>query len=199
MGIQSPSDAAKSHMRGSGVRGTDLGEIDMQGYVQVYTGNGKGKTTAALGLSIRAAGAGLKVFIGQFIKKGDYSEIKALMRFSDLITVEQFGQGRFINGKPDPEDRALCRHGLVRIREVIASGQYQIVILEEANVAVAYGLISESELADLIITKPTGLELVITGRDATDRIMALADLVTEMRAVKHYYEKGVASRIGIEK
>jgi cob(I)alamin adenosyltransferase len=171
----------------------------MQGYVQVYTGNGKGKTTAALGLSIRAAGAGLKVFIGQFLKKGDYSEIKALTRFSDLITVEQFGQGRFINGEPDPEDRALCRLGLMRIREVIASGKYQVVILEEANIAVKYGLISESELEDLILSKPPELELVITGRDATDRIIALADLVTEMRAVKHYYENGVASRVGIEK
>jgi cob(I)alamin adenosyltransferase len=171
----------------------------MQGYVQVYTGNGKGKTTAALGLSIRAAGAGLKVFIGQFIKKGDYSEINALSRFSDLIRVEQFGQGRFISGKPDPEDVALCRIGLARIREVIASGRYQVVILEEANIAVKYGLIQEGELIDLIITKPAELELVITGRDATDRIIALADLVTEMRAVKHYYEKGVVSRVGIEK
>jgi cob(I)alamin adenosyltransferase len=173
--------------------------MGMQGYVQVYTGNGKGKTTAALGLSIRAAGAGLKVFIGQFIKKGDYSEIKALARFSDLITVEQFGQGRFLNGKPDPDDIALCRLGLVRMREVIASGKYPVVILEEANIAVRYGLITENELVELIQTKPAEVELVITGRDATDRIMALADLVTEMRAVKHYYEKGVASRVGIEK
>jgi cob(I)alamin adenosyltransferase len=171
----------------------------MQGYVQVYTGNGKGKTTAALGLSIRAAGAGLKVFIGQFMKKGDYSEIKALARFSDLITVEQFGQGRFIGAKPDPEDIALCRMGLVRVRQMIASGHYQVVILEEANVAVKFGMIPESELEDLILTKPPEVELVITGRDATDRIMALADLVTEMRAVKHYYEKGVTSRVGIEK
>lgn len=171
----------------------------MQGYVQVYTGNGKGKTTAALGLSLRAAGAGLKVFIGQFIKKGDYSEIKALSRFADFITIEQFGQGRFIDGKPDPDDIVLCRRGLVRMREVIASGNYSVVILEEANIAVKYGLFTEDELAELILTKPTEVELVITGRDATDRIMALADLVTEMRAVKHYYEKGVVSRAGIEK
>lgn len=171
----------------------------MQGYVQVYTGDGKGKTTAALGLSIRAAGAGLSVFIGQFIKKGDYSEIKALARFPDLVTVEQFGQGRFLDGKPDPDDIRLSREGVVRIRQVIASGHYDVVILEEANVAVTYGLISESELEDIIVTKPSGVELVITGRGATDRIIALADLVTEMRVVKHYYQKGVASRIGIEK
>ena len=171
----------------------------MQGYVQVYTGNGKGKTTAALGLSLRAAGAGLKVFIGQFIKTGDYSEIKALERFPDLITVEQFGQGRFINGKPDAQDMALCRKGLKRIREVMAAGGYQVIILEEANVAVKYGLISETDLEELIKEKAGDVELVITGRGATDRIIALADLVTEMVAVKHYYEKGVAARTGIEK
>ena len=113
----------------------------MRGFVQVYTGNGKGKTTAALGLSIRAAGAGLKTFIGQFIKMGEYSEIKALARFSDLITVEQFGKGRFVNNKPSPDDILLCRQGLKRVREVIASGDYSIIILEEANVAVKYGLI----------------------------------------------------------
>lgn len=113
--------------------------------------------------------------------------------------MEQFGQGRFLDGKPDPEDIALCRLGLVRMRAVIASGQYPVVILEEANVAVKYGLILESELEELILTKPPEVELVITGRDATDRIIALADLVTEMRAVKHYYEKGVVSRVGIEK
>ncbi|MDX9786710.1 MAG: cob(I)yrinic acid a,c-diamide adenosyltransferase [Desulfobacterales bacterium] len=171
----------------------------MQGFVQVYTGDGKGKTTAALGLAIRAAGAGFKVYIGQFMKKGDYSEIKALSRFSDLIMVEQFGQGRFLRGKPDPEDMALSQKGLMRIREVIASGQFQVVILEEANVAVRCGLISENELETLILTKPSEIELVITGRGATDRIIALADLVTEMRAVKHYYENGVAARVGIEK
>lgn len=171
----------------------------MQGYVQVYTGNGKGKTTAALGLSVRAAGAGLRVFIGQFLKKGDYSEIKALARFSDLITVEQYGQGRFLRGEPDPEDIILSRQGISRIREVIASGRYQVVIVEEGNVAVTCGLISEEELASLILTKPPAVELVITGRGATDRIIELADLVTEMREVKHYYQNGVVARVGIEK
>jgi len=171
----------------------------MRGFVQVYTGNGKGKTTAALGLAIRAAGAGLKTFIGQFIKMGEYSEIKALARFSDLITVEQFGQGRFVNNKPSHEDIFLCRRGLVRVREVISSGEYSIIILEEANVAVKYGLIQVSELVELIINKPEGIELVITGRNASDRVIALADLVTEMKAIKHYYQKGVKSRIGIEK
>jgi cob(I)alamin adenosyltransferase len=171
----------------------------MQGYVQVYTGNGKGKTTAALGLSLRAAGSGLKVFIAQFVKKGDYSEIKALSRFSDLITVEQFGQARFIKGKPDPEDIALSQKGLNRIKEIFSAGEFQVIILDEANTAVKLGLLSEKDIESLILAKPPEVELVITGRGATDRIMAMADLVTEMREIKHYYEKGVNARTGIEK
>ena len=108
----------------------------MKGYIQVYTGNGKGKTTAALGLSIRAAGAGLKVFIAQFIKMGEYSEIHALKRFSDLITIEQYGLGRFIKGKPSLEDIQAAGKGLERIENIIDSREYHVVILEEANVAV---------------------------------------------------------------
>ena len=100
-----------------------------KGYTQVYTGNGKGKTTAAIGLAIRAAGAGLKVFIAQFIKMGDYSEIKALSRFSDLITVEQFGLGRFANRKPAPEDIAAAQNGLERVRAVMSSDEYDIIIM----------------------------------------------------------------------
>ncbi len=171
----------------------------MRGYVQVYTGNGKGKTTAALGLAIRAAGAGLRVFIAQFIKMGDYSEIKALKRFSDLITVEQFGLGRFTNGKPRPEDIQAAQCGLDRIKEVMSSGKYSLVILEEANVAAKYGMLAVQDLLGLIINKPDNLELVITGRYASARIIENADLVTEMCDIKHYYRKGVRARIGIEK
>jgi cob(I)alamin adenosyltransferase len=171
----------------------------MRGFVQVYTGDGKGKTTAALGLALRAAGAGLKVFIGQFIKMGDYSEIKALERFPDLIRVEQFGLGRFVGGKPSPADIAAARAGMQRVREVMASGEYQVVILEEANVAVKYGLIGVQELLGIIIDKPLEMEMVITGRGAAPRIIEAADLVTEMKVVKHYFEKGVRARVGIEK
>ncbi len=171
----------------------------MRGYVQVYTGNGKGKTTAALGLAIRAAGAGLRVFIAQFIKMGDYSEIKALKRFSDLITVEQFGLGRFTNGKPRPEDIQAAQRGLERIKEVMSSGKYSLVILEEANVAAKYGMLAVQDLLGLIINKPDNLELVITGRYASARIIENADLVTEMCDIKHYYRKGVRARVGIEK
>jgi cob(I)alamin adenosyltransferase len=171
----------------------------MKGYIQVYTGDGKGKTTAGLGLALRAAGAGLKVFIGQFIKQGDYSEINALKRFSDLVTVEQFGLGRFIKGKPAPEDIEMSRHGLEKIKKIFAAGEHHVVILDEANVAVTVGLFSEAELIDLIALKPENTELLITGREASPGIIEKADLVTEMREIKHYYRKGVQARDGIEK
>jgi cob(I)alamin adenosyltransferase len=170
-----------------------------KGYIQVYTGDGKGKTTAALGLSIRAAGAGLKVFIGQFIKMGDYSEIKSLKRFSDCITVEQFGLGRFYKGKPSPEDISAARKGLHRIKEVMSSGEYDLLILEEANVAVKCGLFDVEGLLELLNHKPEAIELVLTGRGADPRVIEKADLVTEMKAVKHYYFEGVKARVGIEK
>jgi len=171
----------------------------MRGYVQVYTGNGKGKTTAALGLALRAVGAGLKVFIGQFIKLGEYSEIKALKRFSDQIQVEQFGLGRFLKGRPSPKNIAAAQKGLARIREVMASGRYHLIILEEANVAAKLGLITVQDILDIIEAKPDDVELVITGRHASRRIIDAADLVTEMRSVKHYFDKGVRARLGIEK
>ena len=171
----------------------------MKGYVQVYTGDGKGKTTAAIGLSVRAAGAGLKVFIAQFIKMGDYSEIKSLKRFSDVISIEQFGLGHFIKGRPSPEDIEAAQKGLEKVKSILASGQYDIVVLEEANVAVTCELFSVRELLDLIDAKPDGVELVITGRGAARQIIERADLVTEMKAIKHYFQKGVAARAGIEK
>jgi cob(I)alamin adenosyltransferase len=176
-----------------------MDKTETRGYIQVYTGNGKGKTTAAIGLAIRAAGAGLKVFIAQFIKMGDYSEIKALRRFSDLITVEQFGLGRFTDGKPLPEDIQAARKGLKRIKSIMAAEEYKVIILEEANVAAKFGLIRVQDLLGLIINKPYDLELVITGRYASSRVIENADLVTEMVPIKHYFEKGVPARVGIEK
>jgi len=170
-----------------------------QGYVQVYTGDGKGKTTAALGLTIRAIGAGLKVFIAQFLKMGQYSEIKTLKKFSDHITIEQFGFPRFRQGKPLPEDVEAAQKGLERIKAVMASGEYDIIILEEANIAVWKGLFTEQDLLDIIDAKPMGMEMVITGRGATPKIIEKADLVTEMKRIKHYYYNGVRGRVGIEK
>jgi cob(I)alamin adenosyltransferase len=171
----------------------------MKGYVQVYTGNGKGKTTAALGLAIRAAGAGLNVFIAQFIKMGEYSEINALKRFSDLITIEQYGRGRFIKGIPSPEDIEGAGRGLERIENIIELREYHVIILEEANVAVTCGLFSVDDLLKIIDKKPDDVEIVITGRDARPEIIERADLVTEMKEIKHYYQKGVKARVGIEK
>lgn len=171
----------------------------MKGYVQVYTGNGKGKTTASLGLAIRAAGADLKVFIVQFMKMGDYSEIKALERFSDLITIEQYGIKGFVKGKPEQKDIAASKKGLKRLRSVVSSGKYNVVIIEEANVAVKCGLFSVDELIEVIDSKPDHVELIITGRGADPKIIEKADLVTEMKEIKHYYQKGVKARVGIEK
>ena len=170
----------------------------MQGFVQVYTGDGKGKTTAALGLALRAAGAGLRVYFGQFIKNADYSEIKALARFADCITVRQFGRGCFLLTEPAPEDRAAARRALDAIGLALVSGDYDLVIADEANVAVALGLIEPDDLVSLIDLRPEQVELVLTGRGAPDAVLARADLVTEMRCVRHYYDRGVLARQGIE-
>ncbi|MDY6824842.1 MAG: cob(I)yrinic acid a,c-diamide adenosyltransferase [Thermodesulfobacteriota bacterium] len=185
----------------------------MKGYVQIYTGTGKGKTTAALGLAVRAVGAGLRVYICQFMKSGDYSEIKALKRLSEClaespaldgaitgaITIEQFGTGRFVRGKPAEKEFEAGRQGLARLREALISGDFDVVIAEEANVAVSCGIFSAEALCDLIDIKPPDMELVITGRGAAESLINRADLVTDMRAVKHYFENGVAARTGIEK
>lgn len=171
----------------------------MKGYVHVYTGDGKGKTTAALGLALRAAGAGLKVYIGQFIKSADYSEIKALERFSDHITLEQFGRGCFIKGNPCDADIEAARNALTALQAALGSGEYDVVIADEANVAFGCRLISEQDLLELIERRPANTELILTGRNAPDAVIEQADLVTEMRSIKHYYQEGVKAREGIEK
>ena len=169
-----------------------------RGYVQVYTGDGKGKTTAALGLAVRAAGAGRRVYIGQFIKGRPYSELAALKRLGDAITVRQYGRGCFIYREPTAEDVRLAESGLAEARRVLAAGEYSVVILDEANVAVTVGLFPVDRLLELIDGKPECVELVLTGRGADARLLARADLVTEMREVKHYFRAGVAARRGIE-
>lgn len=171
----------------------------MQGYIQVYTGNGKGKTTAALGLALRAVGAGLKVLIAQFVKGVEYSELKSIERLSDSITLKQYGLGFFVNREPNKEDVRVAREGLKEIQEIMCSGMYDLVILDEANIATYYDLFSVEDLLDFIRAKPEKVELVITGRMADPRIIESADLVTEMKEVKHYYHSGVKARVGIEK
>jgi cob(I)alamin adenosyltransferase len=171
----------------------------MKGYVQVYTGDGKGKTTAALGLALRAAGAGLRVFIAQFVKGAEYSEIKALARFSDLITLRQYGRGCFIGHDPGEEDKRMAGSGLEEAESAMVSGNYQVIILDEINIATHFSLLPVERLLETIRKKPAGVELVMTGRKADTRIVEIADLVTEMREIKHYYQKGVEAREGIEK
>jgi cob(I)alamin adenosyltransferase len=171
----------------------------MKGYVQVYTGDGKGKTTAAIGLAIRALGAGWRVFIAQFLKAGEYSEHKALAQFSDHLTIKTYGRNVFIKGEPEEEDRRLAQEAYQEIAEIVAAGQYRLVILDEANVAVHYGLITVAQILDLIDRKAEEVELLITGRYAHSQLIERADLVTEMSAVKHYFDRGIKARVGVEK
>jgi cob(I)alamin adenosyltransferase len=171
----------------------------MNGYVHVYTGNGKGKTTAAIGLAVRAVGAGWRVFFAQFLKAGVYSEHKALARFTDRLTIKSYGRAGYIREEPEEEDRRLAQEALEEIREVIASGRHGLVVLDEANVAVHYRLVSVEQLLDLIGGRPAGVEVVVTGRYADPRLLERADLVTEMREIKHYYHQGVTARLGVEK
>ncbi len=174
-----------------------------KGYIQIYTGNGKGKTTASLGLILRALGAGLKIFVGQFLKQGDYSEIKAIDKYSkiykDQITIEQYGSGRFVKGRPTDEEIAEGREGYNKILEVVKKGEHDLVIVEEGNVAMMYNIITEKDLLQLMDKKSDYVELVITGRGATEKLIERADLVTEMKEIKHYFSKGVVARTGIEK
>ena len=169
-----------------------------RGYIQVYTGNGKGKTTAALGLALRAAGAGLKVFFGQFAKGKSCSEHNALRRFEDLITVEQYGTERFIMGTVSEMDREKARQNIVKVEQIVKSGKYDVVILDEASVAVDLNLITIADVLNIIKSKPLSTEIVITGRNAPEELIDAADLVTEMKEIKHYYSKGVSARKGIE-
>jgi cob(I)alamin adenosyltransferase len=169
-----------------------------RGYVQVYTGNGKGKTTASLGLGLRACGDGLKVYMLQFMKGRRYSEIDAIEKLENF-TISQHGRDEFVS-KEDPEqiDIDLARTGFEKSGEVLLSGEYDVVILDELNVAVDFGLIPIEEALNLIRAKPEHVELVLTGRGAPEEFMELADLVTEMKEIKHFYQKGVEARKGIE-
>jgi cob(I)alamin adenosyltransferase len=170
-----------------------------RGYLQVYTGDGKGKTTAALGLALRAAGAGLRVYVAQFVKGMHYSELDALERFKDLVTVRQFGRDCFIRKQPEQADIDAARAGLEEVRRVLAAKACDVLVLDEASIATFYKLFSVDELLELIDSRPEGVEVVVTGRKADPKLLEKADLVTEMREVRHYYAKGVQARRGIEK
>ncbi len=167
--------------------------------VQVYTGDGKGKTSAAFGLALRAVGRGLKVYIIQFIKGGfDYGELYAVKQL-DGLKLKAFGRGKFITEKPPPEeDVKLARDAFELAKRVVASGEYDVVILDEINVALNLKLINVDEVAELAKKKPKHVELVLTGRGAPPEIIELADLVTEMKEIKHPIKKGASPRKGIE-
>jgi cob(I)alamin adenosyltransferase len=171
---------------------------DCKGYIQVYTGNGKGKTTAAFGLALRAAMAGKKVFIGQFVKGMPYSELK-VPEFIKNIEIRQYGADCFIVKAPTEHDIKIARNGLQEMAEILKSGKHDVVIMDEANIALFYKLFSVKELLEAVKGRAEGVEVIITGRYAPQELIDAADLVTEMKEIKHYYTKGVEARTGIEK
>ncbi len=175
--------------------------MERQGRFQVYTGNGKGKTTAALGLAVRAACSGMKVFIGQFMKGQDYSELCLPDRFPE-VTMQQFGTPDFIlpGKKPSPRDIQLAEEGLSSVLRAMLSGDYDMVIADEICVSVHLGLLREESVLELAAARPATVEVVFTGRYASDAIINAADLVTEMMEIKHYYSsEKLSARLGIEK
>ncbi len=170
-----------------------------KGLVQIYTGDGKGKTTAAIGLAIRAAGRDLNIFIGQFMKTPDYGEHKALERFSDQISMEQYGtKGFHMDEGPTEKEKEKAEEGLEKIREAMLSQDYDIVIADEICVAYHFDLLKLEDLINLIEDRPENVELVLTGRKAPEKLIEKADLVTEMKEIKHPYQEGIEARKGIE-
>lgn len=170
-----------------------------RGLVLVHTGNGKGKTTAAFGQALRAVGQGLRVCVIQFMKGRKYGEFLAAERYLPNLTIHLSGLDSFVmRDKPAPVDIELARKGLDMAREAVSSGNYDMVILDEINVAIDFKLIPLEEVINLIRNKPAALDLVLTGRYAAPEIMELADTVSEVREVKHHYNAGIKDRAGIE-
>jgi cob(I)alamin adenosyltransferase len=172
----------------------------VKGLVQVYTGNGKGKTTASLGLVFRALGHGFRVHVMQFMKgQTVYGELESAKRFSDCLTIEQVGRPQFVKqGKQTDIDREMARKALVRAQNLVSSGDYDLVVLDELNCAVDFDLVELEAVKEIIRSKALHTELVITGRNVHQDIVELADLVTEMSEIKHYFNNGQPARSGIE-
>lgn len=173
-----------------------------KGYIQVYTGNGKGKTTAALGLALRAAGRGKKTYVAQFMKKGEYGELLSVAKYlNEFITIEQFGLPGFhyTGEEVTEEELQAALTGVDAVKQAIESKKYDIIILDEVNVLLYFKIISPDLILKIIDEKPEDIELVLTGRNAPEDILKRADLVTEMKEVKHYYMQDVPARLGIEK
>jgi cob(I)alamin adenosyltransferase len=170
-----------------------------KGMIQVYTGDGKGKTTCALGLAFRAVGQGFRVFMIQFLKGRETGEAQAAARLAPEMTLRYFGRPGLVNLKsPPPEDLALVQEAWDLARKVITAGEHDLVVLDEINLVLTYNLIPLDQALEVLRTRPPWVEVVLTGRQAPPELVALADLVTEMRPVKHYYQAGVKSRRGIE-
>ena len=176
-----------------------------KGYLHVYTGDGKGKTTAAFGLAVRALCAGMDVYIGQFVKSMKYNETSLEPLFDGAgagygrLSIEQFGRGCFLDREPEPADIEAARSGLERCRERMASGRYGLVVLDELCIALDCSLLQVDEVLEALAQRAPGTEAVVTGRYAPAELLEAADLVTEMREVKHYYRQGVLSRNGIDR
>lgn len=168
-----------------------------KGYIQVYTGNGKGKTTAAIGISVRAVCSGKKVFFGQFVKGMKYSELDAV-KFIPNFTMEQFGRDCFIYNKPTKADIAAAKEGLIKMEQILSSGQYDLVVMDEINIALFYELFTVKDVLEILDKRAPQVEVILTGRYAPKEIIEKADLVTEMKEIKHYYTQGVPARKGIE-
>ena len=167
--------------------------------IQVYTGNGKGKTTASLGLALRAIGAGKKVLLIQFLKEGQSSEIKAIRKYLPNFEVKIFGQKGFLTKeKLKKKDFDLAQQGFNFAQKAIQNKTYDLVILDEINLVLNFGLLKTEDLIALIKTTPKKIELILTGRSASREIINQADLVTEIKEVKHYFKKGIKARKGIE-
>jgi len=173
-----------------------------QGYIQVYTGNGKGKTTAALGLALRAAGRGMKTYMAQFLKKGEYGELLAVQdRLAEWITIRQFGLPEFHHQEQgvSAEEIEAAEAGLAAASAAMAGGDYRIVVLDEINTLLHFKIIAVETVLRFLERKPAGVELVLTGRYAPQAILDRADLVTEMKEIRHTYQKNIQARTGIEK
>lgn len=168
-----------------------------KGFIQLYTGNGKGKSSAAFGMALRAAMAGKKVYIAQFVKDMKYSETK-IAEVLDSITIHQVGKGCFFDREVNEEDQKAAREGLQKCREALNSGAWDLVILDEVTIALYYKLFSTDDLLDILDDKAEHTEVILTGRYAPQELIDRADLVTDMLEVKHYYTQGVLSRPGFD-
>lgn len=168
--------------------------------VQVYTGNGKGKTTAAIGTAVRAAGAGMKSLIIQFMKEYPYSEKESLLVLSEFITLEQYGGDKFVYEKrlPNEHEKASIYAGLERAQNALTDNTYDLIILDEIFICVYFKVFDNNTIISLINKKPHPVELILTCRYADPGIIEMADLVTEMKEIKHYYQQGILSRKGID-